>query len=381
MVKTLTSNAVHKMRVMGGKRGTKHIGRGRSCVFHPKEKRCIGFIVKRPDLLWMVHRKDVFVGLDDFEVIDGHLVVHADAGLSGPRACQALGIDWDKCVIWEGMPLLAPDETVVGYVGNITFNRRSGAVRMIEANNGATSRLLLGALEVPADLVLGFKRGVGADLSLGNGEDGSENERVFKGAIMVSDEVWELSPEGGWAEAAGEFTAKAGARIKDAAANAKPKVEAVAKSAGEAVEKGAQAAGRQLEASKGMFSAFKEEYDKARHEGEEPAELAKPVSETEDADFDIDADANLDPAVDADIDGDAVEAADAETDVDADADVEAGAGESASPKAKAKASVKAPAAESVAEKAAGAVSRQLKASKGMFSAFKEEYDKARRGEE
>lgn len=368
MVKTLTSSGVHKMRVMGGKRGTKHIGRVRSCVFHPKEKRCIGFIVKRPDLLWMFHRKDVFVGLDDFEVIDGHLVVHADAGLSGPRACQAMGIDWNKCVLWEGMPLLTPDETVVGYVGNITFNRRSGNLRTLEVSNGATSRLLLGTLEVPADLVLGFKRGVGADLSLGNGEDGSENEKVFKGAIMVSDEVWELSPEGGWAEAAGEFTAKAGARIKDAAASAKPKVEAAAKTAGEAVEKGAYAAGRQLEASKGMFSAFKEEYDKARHEGEDTevlAEIQDGAAEPDEPEFDVDAECA---------------GSDGQPEDGQPEDEQPAPRKPAKPAKPAKLASAAP-AESVGQKAAGAVTRQLKASKGMFSAFKEEYDKARRGEE
>ena len=61
--KFTTSNDMHKLRVFGGKRGNRRIGRVKSCVFHPSEKRCIGFIIKRPDLLWMFRRKDLFVSL------------------------------------------------------------------------------------------------------------------------------------------------------------------------------------------------------------------------------------------------------------------------------------------------------------------------------
>ena len=70
----ITTSDLERMRVRGGKSGRKNIGRVKTCVFHPKEKRCIGFIVKRPDLLWMFHRKDVFVALDEFEFVDGRIV-------------------------------------------------------------------------------------------------------------------------------------------------------------------------------------------------------------------------------------------------------------------------------------------------------------------
>ena len=124
---------------------------------------------------------------------------------------------------------------------------------------------MLGTLEVPADTIKGFKRGMGATLAVKEDTREAGQAVEFKGAILVSDEVWELSPEGGWAESAGEFTARAKERVHEAAEKAKPKVQEVTHVAGEAINEGAYAVGKQVAASKGMFSSFKEEYDKARH--------------------------------------------------------------------------------------------------------------------
>ena len=100
--KLVTSHDIRKLRVVGGKKGTKRIGKVKSCVFHPTERRCIGFIVKRPDLLWMFHRKDTFVALGGFDFADGRIRVKPDAPTSGHAVCRAMGLDWDKCVLWEG---------------------------------------------------------------------------------------------------------------------------------------------------------------------------------------------------------------------------------------------------------------------------------------
>ena len=271
---------------MGGKKGTKRIGKVKSCVFHPTERRCIGFIVKRPDLLWMFHRKDIFVALGGFDFADGRIRVKPDAPTSGHAVCRAMGLDWDKCVLWEGLPIMTADETAVGFVSNITFDIETGQVEAVEASNGATAKLLLGTLEMPASYIAGFKRGMGADLAVKEDSREAGEEVVFKGAILVSDDVWELSPEGGWAEAAGKFTAKAGARAKETAAAAKeaavaakPKVEAATAAAGAAVKEGAEGVGRQVSATKDAFGAFKEEFSKAAA-GEE-TEVGEEVAERE----------------------------------------------------------------------------------------------------
>lgn len=241
--KMVTSRDMCKMRVFGGKRRTKRIGKVKSCVFHPSEKRCVGFMVKRPDLLWMFHRKDLFVALDGFDLIDGRIVVKDEGDMTGPAACRRMGIDWDRCVIWEGMPLMTIDGTAIGCVGNISFSLRSGEIESVEASNGTTAKYLLGTLEVPADYIKGFKRGMGVDLVVKEDSREAGEQEQFKGAIVVSDDVWELSPEGGWAESAGEFTAKARARMHEAAEKAKPKVQEVTHAAGEAINEGAYAVG------------------------------------------------------------------------------------------------------------------------------------------
>lgn len=331
--KMTTSADMRKMRVVGGKRGTKRIGRVKSCVFHPSEKRCIGFMVKRPDLLWMFHRKDLFVTLDGFDLVDGRIAVKDAPDVTGPAACRRMGVDWDSCVIWDGMPLMTADGTVVGHVGNVTFSLRTGAVESVEASNGVTAKYLLGVLEIPAALVKGFKRGMGASLAVKDDSRESGQAAEFKGAIMVSDEVWTLSPEGGWAESAGEFTARAKERVREAAEKAKPKVQEAAQAAGAAVNDGAYAVGKQVAASRGMFSSFKEEYAKARR-GDE---------------------------------------ADADIDEDADAD-----GSLAKPQP-CKKGVAASKAASKAEESQAPSARPAKKStvSGMFAAFKDEYDKAR----
>ena len=278
-MKLVTSHDIRKLRVVGGKKGTKRIGKVKACVFHPSERRCIGFIVKRPDLLWMFHRKDIFVSLDCFDFVDGRIRFKPDAPTSGAAVCRAMGLDWDKCIIWEGLPIMTADETAIGYVNNITFDIESGQVEAIEAHNGATAKLLLGTLEVPADCIKGFKRGMGADLAVKEDSREAGDEVVFKGAILVSDDVWGLSPEGGWAEAAGNFTAKAGARAKEAAEAAKPKVEAATAAAGAAVKEGAEGVGRQVSATKDAFGAFKEEFSKAA--SGEQTEVGEEVAERE----------------------------------------------------------------------------------------------------
>ena len=269
----VTSNNMHKMRVCGGKRG-RRIGRVRSCVFHPSEKRCIGFIVKRPDLLWMFHRKDLFVALDGFDFVDVRIMVKNSPDATGSAACRRLGVNWDDCILWEGMPLMTADGTAVGYVGNITFSLVTGEVSEVVASNGATAKYLLGTLTVPSELIRGFKRGMGAQLAVrGDSREDVPEDEAFIGAILVSDEVWTLQPEGGWAEAAGEFTAKATARVKEKVAEYKPKVQEATQAAGEAINEGAYAVGKQVAASKGMFTTFKENFDKAKN-GENDAVLA-----------------------------------------------------------------------------------------------------------
>ena len=268
--KLITTHELTGTRVLGGKKGTKRIGKIRRFVFHPKEKRVIGFVVKRPDLLWMFHRADVFVPIDGYDLVDGRVIIRPDAAASGKAYCKKEGLNWDDCVLWVGLPVMSEDGESYGIVGNVTFNRFTGTVDCFETDNGATSNALLGKRTIPADIVRGFKHGMGAALA-NMGAEGMEGEEVQLGAMLVSPQVANLNSEGGVAEKAGAATA---------VAKAKPVASAAAKKTGEVVNKGAYATGKQISKSKHMFQDFKAEYDKAvaPSDGQKAASASKASS-------------------------------------------------------------------------------------------------------
>ena len=237
---------------------TRRLGKVRACVFHPKEKRCVGFLVKRPDAALMFHRRDVFVAYDGYDFVDGRIVVHDDPEATDKDACKALGISWDDCVLWVGLPVMCQDGTDFGLVGDVVFDAQTGAVRTLEVTAGAAANTLLGRRQVPADLIRGFKRGMGAALNVADTE-----EETIRGAILVDDAVKGLAAEGGLAEKAGEATAVVADKAQSALDAAKPVVGEAAAAAGAAVNKGAYATGRHISRAKGMFAGIKDEYDKA----------------------------------------------------------------------------------------------------------------------
>lgn len=252
-------------RVFGGKAGNSRIGKVARFVFHPSQKCCVGFIVKRPDLALMFHRPDMFVPLDAFQLNeDGNIVIDdSKKDSTGSAAIKRLGLNWDTCVMWEGMPLIKESGEELGHIGNIEFSAKSGKLVSVTAERGATAKTLLGQLVIPADEIIGFKLGIGVELSEEWVEHEGEDAQPLRGAILVSDNVDLSFTQGGIAEAAGQQAAKAQGKVRQAASSVKPAAAQAAKKTGEAVNKGAYATGKQLGRAKGMFSAFKEEYDKA----------------------------------------------------------------------------------------------------------------------
>lgn len=266
--KLLSTKELVGLRVVSSKpskkdpEATRKVGKVRACVFHPREKRFVGVIVKRPDAAMMFHRKDLFVAYNGYDMVDGRMQVRPEPEATDKAACQAMGINWDDCVLWVDMPVFTQDGTDLGYVGNIVFERASGAIRTLEVNAGATANTLLGKREIPADLIRGFRQGIGKQLSTFD-ENGEER---MVGAILVDDAAKRISTEGGLAEKAGEATAIAGNKVHEVADNV---VKPAADVAGKAVNKGAYVTGRQIVRARGMFSNFKSEYDKAS--GKAPA--------------------------------------------------------------------------------------------------------------
>jgi sporulation protein YlmC with PRC-barrel domain len=257
MKNTYTTRDLMGARVEFVKKPGKRIGRVRHLVFHPTQKKVIGFAVKRPDAALMFHREDLFVALDGFEMQDGIILVKEDAESNGRSACKRLGVSWDECVIWQGLPLMTEDEQRLGYVGEITFDAQTGNLISVKVDKGASSELLLGEVQLPANLIKGFKLGIGDNLSQTSEED------FYHGAIVVDPQALQLELSGGMAEKAGAGAAVVAHKAHEAKEAVAPKATEAAQKAGEAVNKGAYKLGVQLSKTKGMFGNFKAEYQKA----------------------------------------------------------------------------------------------------------------------
>lgn len=253
---------------------TKKMGRVRACVFHPKQKRCVGLLVKRPDVALMFHRPDMFVAVDGFDVVDGDVLVREGPQAVDKGACKALGINLDDCVLWAGLAVMCEDGTDFGVVGDVLFHPQTGAVEELVVSKGATANTLLGQRRVPASAIRGFRRGMGTQLYVADDDDAAA-----LGCILVDDAVKDMEVAGGVAEKAGAATAVATDKAKrvvrrvqpkaqEAVDKAKPAVQQAAKAAGEAVDKGAFVTGRQIGRATGMFSSFKDEFQKAMRDDE-----------------------------------------------------------------------------------------------------------------
>ncbi len=285
----VTTKELAGKRAIDDKKG-KRIGKVRRFVFHPTEKRCIGLLVKRPDAALMFHRKDLFVSLAGFHFDgEGNVVVHGDADATDKGAVKVLGVNWDMCVIWVGMPVMTASGELLGFVDTVTFDRKTGAVHSLTTENGAANDAILGKRTIPASYVRGFRRGQGVALvEAGEYQGEDPDEQVERGAIMVSDEALDLPIQGGVAAAAGKATAVVADKAKKGASQAKvgaakakkvvdakleeakPTQEKLASAAGDAIESGTFVVGKQFGKASGMFAAFKEEFEKAsRGEGED----------------------------------------------------------------------------------------------------------------
>lgn len=267
----------------------RRIGKVRRFVFHPTEKRVIGFIVKRPDVALMFHRPDLFVAIDRARVTDEGVFVDLTDDATDRKACERLGVEWPKCLLWLGMQVVTEDGEALGRVGDIAFEPRTGKVASIRRDEGLTARWLLGVEEIPADMIRGFRFGVGSRMADyqndegggagGDADEPAEEDAENNGAIIVANGVRDLDPQGGFAEKAGAASVRAVHKGKEAVAKAKvqgaelatkakekaaPQLDGFGEKAEDALNKGAYATGRQIGRAKGMFADFMDEYRKAR---------------------------------------------------------------------------------------------------------------------
>lgn len=271
-----TKNA-HKCKVyIKNKKGrVKKYGKVRNVVFYPNKPRAVGIIVKRPDLLWMIKRKDRFAAVDKVSFLeDGNILVDMmDNDAWDTRACKRLGVDFDECIIWDNMAVCNAQGQKLGIISNIELDDDCKIIR-VDISGGGAERALLGAANIDASKLKGYDASIGAiiadtqaeEIEVSGGVAGKAGEAWAKGSHRVSESQADISDRAAknienTAVAAGEAIGSIRDKVKEKVGA--EKTENLGTKAGEAVNDGAYKLGQQLRKSKGMFHAFKEEFDKA----------------------------------------------------------------------------------------------------------------------
>lgn len=218
----------------GTPRDPKRLGRIHFPVFTPEGTRLVGFMVTPPEVAAMVKLPDRFVALDALSVYEGVLAVADRKDALDDAAARRLGVNLDACLIWTGMDAVTVSGKTLGYCSDASFDPKTGAVEHFALTKGATASALLGDVQMPASLLKGYR----------------------DGCMVVDDAAAELEYAGGAAAKAAEVSVAVSTKVKQGAKSFDEK-------AAPAVEKGTRAVGRQLGKTRGMFTAFKDEFKKA----------------------------------------------------------------------------------------------------------------------
>ena len=268
-----STDDAHKLRMyVRSKRGDlKKYGRVRAVVFHPTKPLVVGYVIKRPDALLMVKRRDRFVAFDRIRQVEGGICADERDDTWDSAACKRLGIDYEKCVIWENMPVRTDRGRELGTVSSITFDEGTQLVDHIDISANAVDKAILGSADIPVSCIQGYRDG-----AIVVDEASAETEEAG-GAAAQAGVAWAKTKH-----AAETATKKAGDAINDGAYKAGELIGSVREKASKAaeeheakkdaakkrgeytgVDKAANLFGQQLGKASGMFKEFKEELDKA----------------------------------------------------------------------------------------------------------------------
>lgn len=223
-----STDDAHKLHVYvrNSKGELKRFGRVRATVFHPNEPRVVGLVIKRPDALLMVKRKERFAAIDRIEPVEGGISVIDAVDSWDTEACKRLGVDYDACIIWEYMPVRTESGQEIGLVSNVVYSGDDYTIEHIDISTNSANRVLLGSSLIPREQIVGYR----------------------DGAIIVKDTEADVEETGGAAAAAGVAWAK----TKHAASQG-------TKKAGEAINEGAYKAGEVIGAVRDKASKAAEE--------------------------------------------------------------------------------------------------------------------------
>lgn len=228
------------------------VGKAHLTVFDPKGRHVVGFMVKKPDVASMIKVPDAFLALDAFDVCDLGLVATKGDDSFDDKARERLGLQWEKCIIWCGMDAKTTDGKVLGWVSDVEFDAKTGKVSTFFVGDGNVSTALVGSVEIPADMLRGYRDGF----------------------MLVDPKAAGLALDGGAAAKAGEAYARAKYEGGKAA-------KRIASSAGSAVQKGAYGLGKMIGDTKRAFKESSADDQPAPREVKSISEPVEPVAKLE----------------------------------------------------------------------------------------------------
>ena len=246
------------------------LGKVHNVVFSPDGRRVLGVLVSRPDIAGMVKRDDVFVLLSAIEPRDKSVIMTGGDNDVDEKAIKRLGVDWDTCLIWEGMDAKTVKGRELGFISDAEFDSETGDVRIFLVGDGSVAKAIVGLLEIPVDMLVGYRDGwmiVDADaakLELNGGVAAKAGEGVarvrYEGgkAVAKADEAAGKAIEAG-SHSLGKALGKAKRKVDEATSDARANAREQAPNPEEA----ARSVGKHLGKVGGMFSSFKDEFDKA----------------------------------------------------------------------------------------------------------------------
>jgi len=164
----------------------------------PEKAVVVGFEVQPPNVAYVVARKPRYLALAGATLKADSIEFEDPKSWTGERAERQLGFEWDRTVIWLGMPLAPVGGEPTGYVRDATFDPSTGAISRVLVTDGLTSDLAVGTREF----------------------DGAHVDRFDGSVIRVNAAVEEAEFSGGAARAAGTTAAVTKVVVGEAARKA-----------------------------------------------------------------------------------------------------------------------------------------------------------------
>jgi len=265
-VNTTSIKTLKGTRVFKGKRIPHNIGKINKFIFYP-DKNCIaGFHTKQSDFLLLIRRKGRFVSMKGYYLYEDYAFVCKEKGSSGKAAYNLLDLHPEDGVIWLGLPVITKDGQKVGVVSDVAFVHQSGEVLSIQSAQGTVGRLLQGTRTIPIEMIQGYSKQGGT--AIAPVDERAETDSIApQAAIIVSNEALSVG-----IDSDRTLPSKAGKTAVAIAKNAgvdtavvSEKAKSAVETAGVVASAGATATKSQLKKTRGMFSAFKDAYNEARH--------------------------------------------------------------------------------------------------------------------